>query len=63
MASGVDEILESFESLPNEAKREVASEILRRIAKFDNPQLTDDELTAIADDLFTDLDRRESRHE
>ncbi len=63
MAGGVDEVLESFESLPNEAKREVASEILRRVAKFDNPPLTDEELTAIADDLFAELDRRESQHD
>jgi hypothetical protein len=56
-------ILESFDELPEREKREVASAILRRTLRFDLPPLTDDDLVAQADELFRELDARESSDE
>ena len=43
--------------MPN---REVATEILRRSLQFDFPPLTEDELVLSAEELFLELDKRES---
>ncbi|MEW6214870.1 MAG: hypothetical protein AB1478_06660 [Nitrospirota bacterium] len=62
MATSVKDILHSFELLPEDEKKELASEIIRRTAKFDLPPLTDEELISCADELFLELDRRESKN-
>ena len=56
-------ILESFDELPEREKQEVASAILRRTLRFDLPPLTDDDLIAQADELFHELDARETSDE
>ena len=56
-------LLESFENLREEAKVEVASEILKRSAKLDLPPLNDDALVGAAESLFQALDKEESQHE
>lgn len=63
MSTSVQRILDSFDQLPEAEKRELASEILRRAVKFDLPPLTDEELVLNAEELFLELDRRESPHE
>jgi hypothetical protein len=53
------QLLESFEGLPEEEKHQVVAEILRRTFNQDISSLTDDELTLSAEALFLDLDRWE----
>ena len=62
MDNSVQALLESFERLPDEAKREAASEIVRRSARFNLPPLDDKELVEAADKIFLELDKRESQH-
>jgi hypothetical protein len=60
MSTSVNEILRSFDQLPEAEKRELAFEIIRRTIEFDLPALTDDELVLNAEALFLELDQRES---
>jgi len=60
MTPEVRDILCSFELLPNEDKRELASEIMRRSLKFDMPPVSDEEFVSIAEQVFLELDRSES---
>lgn len=60
MSASGQEILESFDQLPEAEKKEVASEILRRTLSLDIPPLSDDELVLSAEELFLALDRREA---
>lgn len=62
MTVSVQRILESFERLPENEKREVVLEILRRATSFDLTDLSDEELVQSAEGLFMTLDREESRH-
>jgi len=59
----VEELLNSFEKLPEAEKRELASEIIKRSLAFDLPQLSDDALILAADQVFLQLDKDESIHE
>lgn len=61
MTTGIKEILNTFELLSENDKKDLASEILRRTVKFDFPPLTDEDLIQSAGKLFLDLDRRESK--
>jgi hypothetical protein len=63
MSSSVEQILNSFDRLPDSEKRQVMSEILRRTMQMDFPSLTDDELVLNAEALFLELDQRESGDE
>jgi hypothetical protein len=60
MALSAQQIIESFEGLPESEKQRVAYEILRRSIYVDVPPLTDEELVAAAEDVFLALDARES---
>jgi hypothetical protein len=60
MALSVQQIIESFESLPESEKQRVADEIVRRSVYLEVPPLTDEELIATAEDRFLALDARES---
>jgi hypothetical protein len=60
MTQPAKSILESFDQLPEDEKREVASAILRRALRFEPLPLTDEEFVAQADDLFRELDAREA---
>jgi len=62
MSTSVKDILHSFELLSENEKKELASEIVRRTAKFDLPPLTDEDIISCADELFLELDRRESKN-
>jgi len=59
----VEELLNSFEKLPDAEKRELASEIIKRSLAFDLAQLSDDALILAADQVFLQLDKDESIHE
>ena len=63
MTRSVEELLNSFEKLPEAQKRELASEIIKRSLAFDLPQLSDDSLLCAADQVFLQLDKDESIHE
>jgi len=63
MGTTVRDLLVSFESLSEAEKKEVASEILRRSAKFDILPLSDEEFVLNAEGLFLELDRRESTND
>ncbi len=63
MSLAARKILDSIEQLPDEEKRGVVAEIIRRSAKFDFPPLTDEELTLNAEGLFLELDERELKIE
>ncbi len=62
MALSAQQIIESFEGLPESEKQRVAYEILRRSVYLDVPPLADEELVAAAEDLFLALDARESEN-
>lgn len=63
MSAAIQELLVSFEQLAEDEKRELASEIIRRVAHFEFPPLADEELTLMAETVFSELDRCESLHE
>lgn len=59
MTTQVQNILLNFEMLPVEDQRELAAEILRRSISLESNPLSDDQLTAAADELFLRLDQEE----
>src|SRR3989442_5195056 len=60
MTRSVEELLNSFEKLPEAEKRELASEIIKRSLTLDLPELSDDSLLAAADQVFLQLDKEET---
>lgn len=60
MTVQVQEMLRSFDLLPDGDKRELAGEILRRSLALDEPPLSDDELLGLADERFLELDQCEA---
>ena len=63
MTTSVRHLLASFDLLPEAEKRELALEILRRAVDSDTPALSDEELVLSAEELFLELDERESQNE
>jgi len=59
MTRAAQKVLDTFETLPEEDKREIATEILRRTSAEDYGDLDDSALTLVADQVFLELDRRE----
>jgi hypothetical protein len=60
MTAQVQDMLHTFDLLPDGDKRELASEILRRTLTLDVPPLSDEQLVGAAEDLFLQLDRSEA---
>ena len=60
MTKCVEQLLKSFEQLPEAEKRELASEIIKRSLTFDLPELSDESLLLTADQIFLQLDKEES---
>lgn len=52
-------LLEAFEALPEEEKREFTAAFLRRTVPYDSGPLDDEELGQAADGLFAFLDEDE----
>lgn len=63
MTVAVQNLLISFERLPETEKWEMAFEIIRRVAHFEFPPLTDEELVLAAEAIFLELDHSESLNE
>ncbi len=59
MTRAAKKLIDEFEALPNEDRAEVLAELLRRVALAPHDLPSDEDLTAAADRLFADLDRRE----
>lgn len=59
MTRSVQELLKTFDQLPEPEKREATTEILRRVRRYDSEPLSDDELILSAEELFLSLDQRE----
>lgn len=57
------ELLSTFDDLPDSAQVEVALAILRRVINWDFPPLTDEDLVFNAEALFLDLDQQEVEYE
>lgn len=62
MTTVVQNILQSFEQLPEVEKRELASEIIRRSLGLSLPLLSDEQLASNADTSFLEFDRKESEN-
>ena len=60
MTAQVQDLLHTFDLLPDGDKRELASEILRRTLTLDAPPLSDEQLVGAAEELFLQLDRGEA---
>lgn len=60
MSTAGEELLKSFDLLPETERHKVATEILRRAVQSRSAQLTDEELAWNAEQAFLELDRRES---
>jgi hypothetical protein len=63
MTSSAQQLLQSFDLLPDTEKREVVWEILRRALDFDLPAFSGEELILGAEELFFELDHREAHDE
>ncbi len=63
MTALAQEILNSFDKLPDVEQLEIALQILRRLVDFDFPPLTDEDLALNAEELFLALDRQETDYE
>jgi hypothetical protein len=59
MSRNIEAILAELDELPTSDREEVVAEFLRRVALSEHPAPSDYELTAAADQVFQDLDRRE----
>lgn len=60
MTETARKLLDAFESLPEPERHEVAREILRLTALAEHGPSGDDELLALADEVFLELDRGET---
>ena len=57
MGTPAQNIIDTFDGLPDSEKREVAAAILRRTTKMEFSSLSDDELVYSAEETFLELDR------
>ena len=57
------EILKTFDQLPNKEQIEIALQILRRLVDSDFPPLTNEDLVLNAEELFSALDQQEADYE
>ena len=59
VSTAAEELLKSFDLLPELEKHRVAKEILRRSLELRTAPLTDEEIAWNAEQVFLELDRRE----
>jgi len=62
MTAAVQQLIQSFEALSDAEKQEAVAEVLRRGMALEQEPLSDEGLVAAAEELFLDLDARESVH-
>jgi hypothetical protein len=60
MTAPVQQILDSFDALPEAERHQAAVEILRRVTG--EKDMSEDALTGLADELFCTLDDEETGH-
>jgi hypothetical protein len=60
MGTPAENVIATFDRLPETEKQEVAAAILRRTLQIDFPAVSDDELILSAEETFLELDRREA---
>ncbi len=60
MTDAARQLIETFQTLPELDKREILAVLLRETIQVPYETLSDDDLTAAADAVFLDLDRREA---
>ncbi len=60
MGTPAENLIATFEQLPDAEKQEVASAILRRTLKIEFPPVSDEELVLSAEETFLELDRRKA---
>ncbi|MCU1268309.1 MAG: hypothetical protein JWM21_4627 [Acidobacteria bacterium] len=60
MGTPAQNVIATFDQLPDTEKKEVAAAILRRTLQVEFPPLSDDELVLGAEQIFSELDRREA---
>jgi hypothetical protein len=60
MGTPAENLITTFEQLPDAEKQEVASAILRRTLQIEFPPVSDEELVLSAEETFLELDRREA---
>jgi hypothetical protein len=60
MTDIASQLLATFESLPAREKHDLLTQMLRRSGALPDIAMTDDELTAVADNLFQSLDAGEA---
>ena len=61
MTQSGQKLLEQFDQLPEHERAEVLSELLRRVVLAPHDLPDNDDLISTADQLFTELDRREGQ--
>ena len=61
MTAEAKHLIEEFGALPEPSKREVLAELLRISRNLDYPEISDDELTSSANQVFLTYDERETR--
>lgn len=61
MGTPAENLISTFDQLPDAEKREVAANILRRPLEIEFPPLSDDELVLSAEDTFLELDRKRQK--
>ncbi|MGW8258309.1 MAG: hypothetical protein ACWGMZ_12555 [Thermoguttaceae bacterium] len=61
MTTEAQNLIRYFDSLQNSDKLEVAAEIIRRSLLLHKPPLSDEQLTAAAEEIFLEMDREESK--
>ena len=60
MGTPAENVIATFDQLPDAEKREVTAAILRRTLEVEFPPVSDDELVLNAEEIFSELDRREA---
>jgi hypothetical protein len=60
MSNAVQELLNSFDRLPEAERREVFTEILKRNQEFESPDLNDEMLARLAEETFLSYDAEEA---
>ena len=61
MTEAAAQLLATFDLLPPEEQHQLVAELLRRTGELPGHPLKDEHLTILADNLFQQLDREETR--
>lgn len=62
MTIAIQNILNTYEQLPEREKRELVAEIIRRSLKLNLPPLSDEDFVLNAEEIFLEYDHREAAY-